>query len=214
MQKKHYSYFLILLLGPALSAPAQDKFEVGGLALASSYRSAEVRSGLSVGAVGFQPGPSGGGLVGQMMNDLLGGEVRYLWAHNKMKLSSGGRETEFSGRSHLVNYDFLLYAASRGARVRPYAAAGGGLKIYQGTGTEQAFQPLSSLALLTKTNETLPVVDFGGGIKFQAAPHFAFRVEFRDYITKVPKVFAASPGARISGIFHQWAPAFGASWTF
>ena len=40
------------------------------------------------------------------------------------------------------------------------------------------------------------------------------RIEFRDYLTKVPKVFAASPGARISGLLHQWVPAIGISWTF
>ena len=93
-------------------------------------------------------------------------------------------------------------------------AGGGGLKFYQGTGAEQAFQPLSNLALLTKTNETLPTVDFGGGVKFHVSRRTAISVEFRDYITKVPKVFAAAPGASISGVLHQWVPAFGISWTF
>ena len=109
----------------------------------------------------------------------------------------------------------MIYAAGRDAHIRPYFAGGGGLKYYQGTGTEQAFQPLSNLALLTRTNEALPMGDFGGGIKFRPTGRMTFRVELRDYITKVPsKVLAASPGARSSGIFHQWAPAFGVSWTF
>ncbi|MBI3698444.1 MAG: outer membrane beta-barrel protein [Acidobacteria bacterium] len=205
--------FLILLAGLGAVAQAQN-VEVGGMALATAYRNAGVKAGPSVGNVGFQPGPSFGGFLGQNMGNHFGGEIRYLYAQNDLKLSSGGAQTTFAGRSHIINYDLMIYAAPRRARVRPYAAGGGGLKFYQGTGAEQAFQPLSNLALLTKTNETLPTVDFGGGVKFYLSHRTAIRVEFRDYITKVPKVFAASPGARISGVLHQWVPAFGISWTF
>ena len=206
------SFFLIF--GLAVTAQAQQSVEFGGLVLGTVYRSTGVKSGPTIGSIGFQPGPSVGAFVGQTMSNHFGGELRYLYAQNDLKLSSGGAQTTFAGRSHVVNYDLLVYAAPRRARVRPYAAFGGGVKYYQGTGTEQAFQPLSNLALLTKTSEALPTADFGGGIKIHTSRHTTFRVEFRDYITKVPKVFTASPGASISGIFHQWVPAFGISWTF
>ena len=207
--------FAVFLMGFGPAARAQSSFEIGALALASAYRSAGVSSGPALGNIGFKPGPSAGAFLGQTISDHVGGELRYIYAQNDLKLSSGGTETTFGGRSHIVHYDLMLYSARRNARVRPYFAGGGGLKYYQGTGTEQAFQPLSNLALLTRTNEALPMADFGGGIKFRPSGHTAFRVEFRDYISKVPsKVFAASPGARSSGILHQWLPAFGISWTF
>jgi hypothetical protein len=202
-----------VLLSP-LAVKAQNHAEIGGLALVTSYRSTDVRSGPSIGSVGFLPGPSVGGFLGQTMGEHFGGEIRYLYAQNDLKLNSGGTETKFAGRSHIVNYDMLVYLTGRRARIRPFAAAGGGLKRYQGSGTEQAFQPLSNLALLTKTSETLPAADFGGGVKVHLSRNAALRFEFRDYLTKVPRIFEPSPGARISGLLHHWVPAVGFSWTF
>ncbi len=198
----------------SLGLASAQNVELGGLALITAYRSASVQSGPSAGSLGFSPGPTFGGFLGQNMGDHFGGEIRYLYAQNDLKLSSGGTETKFAGRSHIVNYDVLVYLSGREARVRPYAAFGGGLKRYQGTGTEQPFQPLSNLALLTKTGETLPTADFGGGVKLHLSRNAVLRIEFRDYLTKVPKVFEASPGAKISGLLHQWVPAVGISWTF
>jgi hypothetical protein len=193
---------------------AQNRFELGGLALVTAYRSADVQNGPAVGSVGFQPGPSAGGFLGQNLGEHFGGEIRYVFAQNDLKLSAGGAQTTFAGRSHIVNYDLLVYTAGRQARIRPYAAFGGGLKRYQGTGTEQPFQPLSNLALLTKTSETLPTADFGGGVKVRLGESASLRFEFRDYITEVPRIFTPSPGAKISGLLHQWLPAVGISWTF
>lgn len=206
----------LLLLAPAALAPAlaQEKLEVGGLALMAAYRSADVKSGPSIGSVGFAPGPAGGAFVGQTMNNHLGGELRYMFAQNDLELSSGGRDIKFSGRSHIFGYDLMVYPTGRNASIRPFLAGGGGMKIYQGTGTEQAFQPLANLALLTRTREVMPMADFGGGVKIRTSRNTMVRVEFRDYITQVPKVFAASPGSKISGLLHHWAPAFGFSWTF
>ena len=203
----------VVLLSP-LAVEAQNNVEIGGLALVTGYRSTGVRSGPSIGSVGFVPGPSVGGLLGQTMGERFGGEIRYLYAQNDLKLISGGTEAKFAGRSHIVNYDLLVYLAPQRAHIRPFAAAGGGLKRYQGTGTEQAFQPLSNLALLTKTSETLPTVDFGGGVKVHLSRNAALRFEFRDYITKVPRIFEPSPGAKISGLLHHWVPVIGISWTF
>jgi hypothetical protein len=205
---------LVPVLALTVSAPAQDKFEAGGLAVASFYQDLNVRSGPVTGAMGFQPGASGGLLVGQTLTDRLGGEVRYVFSHNDLRLKSGSTETLFSAHTHIVHYDLLFYAARRSAAVRPYLAGGGGMKVYQATGTEQAFQPLANLALLTRTNQTVGMLDFGGGVKFRIKDNAWFRIEIRDYITEVPKVFVASPGASVNGLFHQWTPAFGVTWTF
>lgn len=212
-----YQARMLLLLAAASSLPSlaqENKYELGALGLFGSYRSADVKSGPATGKVGFTPGPGAGAWFGQDMHQHVGGEIRYLFSRNNQKLSSGGTSTEFASRSHIVNYDLLIYTRGRGASVRPYLAVGGGLKVYQGTGAEQAFQPLSNLALLTHTREPLPTVDFGGGVKARLSRGALLRVEFRDYLTKVPKIFEPSPGARISGLLHHWLAAVGVSWAF
>jgi hypothetical protein len=206
---------LLLAAASSLPGPAQEnRFELGALGLFGGYRSADVKSGPVAGSVGFALGPGAGALFGQDMHEHVGGEIRYLFSKNNMKLSSGGISTEFASRSHILNYDLLIHTSGRDAHVRPFIAAGGGLKVYQGTGAEQAFQPLINLALLTRTREPLPTVDFGGGVKVRLSDGALLRVEFRDYITKVPKTFEPSPGARISGLLHHWLAAVGVSWTF
>src|SRR5690606_26977626 len=123
---------------------------------------------------------------------------RYLYFRNDLELSSGGQEAKLGAQSHAVHYDVLYYLSAPDARVRPYVAFGGGVKHYQGTGTEDPFQPLSSLALLTKTSQSKLMGDFGLGVKFRIGSRAVFRVEFRDYVTGVPQeVITAAPGAKI-----------------
>jgi len=216
MTKHFLPRFLLSAAALSLSLPAsaQEKFEGGALALLTFYKSTGVQAGSTAGSVGFRPGPAGGAFLGQNLNERLGGELRYLLSYNTLKVNSGGATARFGGLSHAVTYDLLVHFPRPDRRLRPYLAFGGGLKVYQGTGTETPFQPLSNLALLTGISHTVPTVDFGGGVKFQGPGRMMYRVEFRDYITGVPKVFEASPGARLSGVFHQWVPAFGISWTF
>ena len=198
------------------SASAQKELEIGALGLISDYRAVTVTgSGGSSGKVGPGLGFSGGFVLGQNMSNRWGGEFRYLYFRNDLELSSAGQEASLGAQSHAIHYDVLYYLSDPDARVRPYVAGGGGVKYYQGTGSEDPFQPLSQLALLTKTSEAKPMGDFGVGVKFRLGRRAVFRVEIRDYITGVPQnVIAASPGAKVDGILHQWAPLFGITWTW
>src|SRR5713226_2081511 len=126
--KRTSPLLLVMLLSAASTALAQRGYEVGALALATTYRDASVKSGPAIGAIGFQPGSSFGALVGQNMSDHFGGEIRYLYARNDLKVSSGGTEAKFSGHSHVIGYDLLVFAAGRHSHVRPFVAGGGGLK--------------------------------------------------------------------------------------
>lgn len=198
------------------AAFAQKELEVGALGLISDYRAVTVSGpGGASGKVGPGLGFSGGFVLGQNMSNRWGGEFRYLYFRNDLELSSGGQDASLGAQSHAVHYDVLYYLSDPDARVRPYVAGGGGVKHYQGTGTEDPFQPLSSLALLTKTSESKPMGDFGVGVKFRVGRRAVFRVEFRDYVTGVPKdVIAAAPGAKVDGVLHHLAPLFGVTWTW
>lgn len=215
MRTRHLPAVSLVAAVAAFAGAAQaQNWEIGALAVASAYRDTDVRTGSRSGSIGFHPGAAGGLLLGQNINGRVGGELRYIFARNDLRLQSAGTEAEFPGQSHTLHYDLVAYSADRDARIRFYAAGGGGLKVYQGTGNELAFQPLSNLALLTKTREAMGVVDFGGAIKFRFSANKVFRAEVRDYITEVPKVFVPAPGAGFNGLFHQWTPTFGFSWTF
>jgi hypothetical protein len=208
----------MLLLGVCLGAAPgfAQQYEVGALGLISDYTSLNVANSSTSGTVGPGFGFSGGFLLGQTINDHWGGEFRYVYFRNDLELHSGAGDAELGGQSHAIHYDVLYYFSDPDSGVRPYVAAGFGMKYFQGTGSEDPFQPGSNLALLTKTGEALPAGDFGVGVKWRIGSRTTFRLEFRDYITGVPgKVLAAAPGAEIDGsILHHWAPFFGITWTF
>jgi hypothetical protein len=132
-----------------------------------------------------------------------------------LKLSSSGTDVSFSGVSHAIHYDFLYHPAGKRSKVQPFVAAGGGVKIFRGTGKEQAYQPLSNFAYLTKTQDLRPLITAGGGIKYRISEHLVFRAEIRDYITPFPnKVITPAPGSKISGWLQDFVPLFGLSFTF
>lgn len=204
-----------VLVQPATAQRPDSSVEVGALGLISDYRSVGVSNGAGQsGSVGPGLGFSGGFVLGQQMSDRWGGEFRYLYFRNDLELNAGSQSADLNAQSHVVHYDLLYYFKDPDARFRPYVAAGGGLKRYQGFGSEDPFQPLSNLALLTKTSQNMLMGDFGVGIKYRLTRHAVIRIEFRDYITGIPEnVIAASPGATIDGdILHHWSPIFGISW--
>jgi opacity protein-like surface antigen len=146
----------------------------------------------------------------------LGGELRYDYEHSDLKLSSNGTSVSFGGaRTNAIHYDAVLHFAPHEARVIPYVTGGVGIKDYSGTGKEQVFQPLSEIALLTKTSQFKPLIAVGGGIKFQVASNVTFRVELHDFLTPFPdKVIAPALGSKVGGWLSDFAATAGISFSF
>ena len=114
-----------------------------------------------------------------------------------------------------MHYDFLLHFAPSEAHIRPFVAAGAGVKVYSGTGKEQAFQPLSNIGLLTRTNQLEPLVSVGAGLKVSLAKAMLLRLEVHDYLTPFPKnVIAPAQGAKISGWLSDFVVSGGLSFLF
>jgi hypothetical protein len=206
-----------VMLGLSLQpAFAQGNVEIGALGLISTYSSANVTSPVGSGTVGPGLGLSGGFVLGQTINNRWGGEFRYVYFRNDLELKSGSESADLGAQSHAIHYDLLYYFSDLDAKVRPYVAGGFGMKYYQGTGAEDPFQPMQEdLAILTKTNEVMPAGDFGVGVKWRFGKSTIFRLEFRDYVTAVPKkLITPAPGADLGGLLHHWAPFFGITWTF
>jgi len=189
----------LLMLVSIESALAQ-KWEVGGGAGGSFYTAKSVtRAGLSADAK-FDSGWGATGYVGQNLNRVVGGEIRYSFLKNDAKLVSGSQQATFGANAHAIHYDVLLHATKPGSAVRPFVAIGGGVKLYQGTGKEVVAQPLGNLAFLTKTTEIKPMITFGAGVKLNVSKRVGFRVEVKDYFSQFPKeVIAPASGSKLSG---------------
>ena len=209
-----YAAYIALLAGAGLPSWAQ-KWELGVLGGGSLYTKASVTSPAGAGDVGFKNGVAAGAFFGNNSTKFVGGELRYEYLPSDLKVSSGGAEATFSGESHAIHYDFLFHFAPRGAKVRPFVAGGGGVKVYRGTAAATVSQPLQRLALLTNTHETKGMGSVGAGIKAQPSKRFGLRIEVHDFITPFPrKVIAEAPGAKISGLLHDIVVMGGIAITF
>ncbi len=212
MRKLSCSICLLMIAAAPLLAQVG---EVGGGVGGSIYLNNKVQGASGSADAGHRQGFAVSGWIGHNSARYLGGEIRYTFEKNDLKVASGGSNVAFRGQSHAIQYDVLVYSKPREAAVRPYVVVGGGVKGYYGTGTESAFQPLSNFAILTKTHEWRPLVAAGGGVKVAVGSNASLRVEFRDYITPFPKeVIAPGPGAKISGWVHNFVPLVGFSVTF
>ncbi len=197
------------VIGASARAQSGDKWEISGLGGVSMYRDVTA-SGTNPNRsakAGFFNGAAAGVALSQGGGQHWGGEFHYLFQTNNMRLRSPTGETgaaNFNARSHSLHYDVLLYATRRDSRLRPYIAGGPGLKLYQASGAETAFQPLSDIVVLSRRNQTKFLVSGGGGVKFRFLKNAVIRADFRDYVTGIPKNFAAFPGVRLSGQFHNF----------
>jgi len=153
---------------------------------------------------GLENGGVLGAYFGEDSHDYWSGEIHYLHRWDSFSLSSGGTTVKFAGHSDLLHADFLRHFAPRGSKVRPFVAAGGGVRFLDGTGTESSTQPLGNYAALTATRESLPVIDAAVGVRVKYQNRVELRFEVRDYISPAPsQVIAVAPGASLSGWFND-----------
>ena len=146
---------------------------------------------------------------------LFGGELRYDHENGDLKLSSGGTSTRFASQSNAVHYDFLYNFTSSESAVRPFVAAGGGVKWYSGTGTEQVYQPLSNIAVFSDVRDMRALVSVGAGVKFNIAKSALLRLEVHDYLTPFPSTLIAPvSGSSVGGWLQDLVVSAGISFGF
>jgi Outer membrane protein beta-barrel domain len=210
----HTTGLLLLTLGLAGIGQAQE-WEIGGIGGAGFMNGMDIARPGSSASTGFKTGVAFGAFAGSNLYAHLSGEIRYTYQMSDLKLSGNGSEVTFTGVAHVIHYDLLYHPANKRSKVQPFVAAGAGIKLYRGTGKEQAYQPLSNYAFLTRTSDLRPLISAGGGIKYRISEHMIFRAEIRDYVTPFPnKVITPAPGAKVSGWVQDFVPMFGLSFIF
>jgi hypothetical protein len=201
--------FFALPLAVGLPCAAQP-WEVGGAVGYGSYRNLNVTSGNVQATAGFDHGLAFSVYAGDDLYRHLGGEFRYTYRDSDLKLKSGGTSLKFGGDAHAFHYDFLFHPTARAARVRPYIAAGAGIKLFRGTERESPFQPLSNVAVFTRVTEVKPLISVGAGVRAKIARNMSLRLDVRDYITPFPtEVLVPVPPARLKGWLHDFVPMVG-----
>src|ERR1039458_8829725 len=167
---KHFLPFMFLTLLASGPAALAQNWEVGAGGGANFYTSQTFTNPAGNAAAKLASGFIVSAWLDNNTSGPFGGELRYDYEHTDLKLSSDGTSVNFGGaQTNAIHYDAVLHFAPKEARVVPYVTGGVGIKDYSGTGKEQVFQPLSDIALLTKTSQFKPLIVFGSGIKFQIA---------------------------------------------
>lgn len=200
---------------PGFGQAAEPRYELGGGIVGSFYDKKTFTSTSGNADAGFASGYGASMWVGQHMYRKVSGEIRYDYLRNDLTLDGSGASASFGGDSHAVHYDVHVHFAEKSAKVRPFVIAGAGVKVFRGTGQERAFQPLSQIAVLTRTTEVTPLITFGVGVKMQLTDRVSLRLEFRDNLTRFPKkVIAPNRGSGGDGWLNNFAPTAGLSVLF
>ena len=201
----------ILVLTAAAVASYAQQWEFGGAGGGGFLNSVPVSGGIGSATAGFQTGAAFGGYVGYSQSKHIGGELRYAYLQSNLSLKSGGKEATFSGMSHAVHYDLIFKTTRNSGKVQLFAAVGGGVKVFRGTGAEHASQDLSQFGLFTKTQQLKPMLSVGGGVKFALTRKVFLRTEVRDYITAFPKdiITPPTPGTKYGMLLHDLVPMVG-----
>jgi hypothetical protein len=198
-----------LLLAAASAVSMAQQWEFGGTVGANLLNTVNVSgSALGSGTAGFENGISAGGYVGGFTQYThLGGELHYLYSQSNLMVKNGGAQTTFSGAAHTLHYDVIFKTAQKKGKVQLFAAVGGGMKDFRGTGAQNPYQSLYQIGLLTHTSSLKPMGDFGAGAKFMLNQKVFIRAEFRDYITPFPTaVITPLPGVKYGSILQDIVP--------
>jgi len=198
------------------SASAAQNWELGGSVGYGAYRSGTVfGSNGETATAEILNRFTAGAVIGEELYDFISGELRWTYQDGHAVLTAPGVREEMDAHSHAMTYDVLFHFRRREQRLRPFFAAGGGIKGYIANGPPPQQNPLAPVATLVERDEWKPVLDLGGGVEYRLTDRVQLRFDFRDYLTTFPKqqiVPATNSTAR--GIFQQFTPMFGVSYLF
>jgi hypothetical protein len=198
------------MAAPALMA---QRWEVGGGVGGGIYTARDVSNPAGNASAKIQTNIAASAWVDNHSAGHWSGELRYDYGRGDLALSQSGTQATFSSETHAMHYDLQWRFAPQEATVQPFVSGGAGVKIYRGTGTEQPYQPLSNVALLTKVQDLTALVVGGGGVRVRLSDRVTLRLEVHDFFTPVPnKVIAPAAGSKVSGWWQDIVPMVGLSW--
>jgi len=204
----------VTVLALSVAALAQTH-EIGADIGYGIYKGGSIISGSGTAQAGIHNRFVAGITLGEEFTGYFTGEFRYLFHDGHPYLRAPGVDTDIQGQSHTLTLDLLIHFKRRDHRFRPFVAGGVGGKEYVIAGPEPFPQPIPQIASLTTNDVWKVVFDAGAGAQYLLRPHMLLRVEFRDYLTTFPRQQTVpAPHNTARGVFHQFTPTFGVSYTF
>jgi opacity protein-like surface antigen len=192
-----------------------QQYEIGADVGYGFYRNGSIYSSVGTAQAGIRNRFAAGIHVGSDFANYVSGQFSYLYHDGHPFLQAPGVKTDIQGQSHAVLLELLFHFKPRTSRFRPFVVGGAGAKDYVIAGPEPFPQPIAEIASLTTNDVWKVVFSAGGGMKYQLRPHILLRAEFRDYITTFPRQqIVPAPHNTARGIFEQFTPTFGLSYTF
>jgi hypothetical protein len=192
-----------------------QQWEFGAIAGYGWNHDATIANGPASASAGFHPGFALGTVLGENMYNYIGGEFRYLFRWGSPLMDYQSTRTSATGYSNILTYDLLVHMTPRDNKIRPYVAAGAGIKIYTATNEQILNQPLQSFAVILPVTQVEPAISAGGGIKYRVARHVQIRADFRAYMTPLPnQLFRPTGPSVVRGWLFDFMPQAGISYLF
>jgi hypothetical protein len=211
-----YSTPLRIVLAAAFSSLCMGQtWELGAVGGYGWYQNPSITNPPDSVRAGFPPRAALGVVFGEDRFRYLGGEFRWLIRFGGPQLQSSGITVATPGHTNAITYDFLFHMTRRESRIRPFVAAGAGIKVYTGS-FQDLTQPLSRLAVLRSVTQVEPAISAGAGLKFLLAEHIQLRLDFRTLMTPLPNDVIRPIGlsTRIHGWVYDFVPLAGISYVF
>lgn len=202
---------LTFLVGRAFA----QQYEIGATIGYGIYHDGTIFSSSGSAEAGIRNRFAAGILLADEFSNYVSAEFNYLYHDGHPFLKAPGVNTDIQGNSYALTVGLLFHFKPREHRWRPFLAGGTGAKEYVIAGPAPFPQPIPQIASLTTNDVWKVVLAAGGGVKVRIIPHMEMRAEFRDYLTTFPRQqIVPAPHNTARGIFEQFTPLFGLSYTF
>jgi hypothetical protein len=197
------------------SAAFGQQYEVGATVGYGFYRDGTIYASSETAKAGIRNRFAAGIILADEFSKYVSAEFNYLYQDGHPFLRAPGVVADIQGQSVALTGGLLFHLKTREHRWRPFLAGGSGAKEYIIAGPAPFPQPIPQIASLTTNDVWKVVFSAGGGVKVRLIPHMLLRVEFRDYLTTFPRQeIVPAPHNTARGIFEQFTPLLGVSYTF
>jgi hypothetical protein len=192
-----------------------QQYELGATVGYGFYRDGTIFSASGSAEAGIRNRFAAGIVLADEFSNYVSAEFNYLYHDGHPFLQAPGVKADIQGNSDALTCGLLFHFKPREHRWRPFLAGGTGAKEYIIAGPEPFPQPIPQIASLTTNDVWKVVFSVGGGVKYRLRPHLLLRAEFRDYLTTFPRQqIVPAPHNTARGIFEQFTPLLGVSYTF